>query len=70
MSAGRAASQRPMISSETPDEYTSAVSTRLPPASTNASSWACETSSSDSEPNVIVPRVSVETEHPLRPRGR
>ncbi len=36
---GRAASQHPMISLARPSAYTSALSTRFPPASANTSSW-------------------------------
>src|SRR5688500_4211963 len=59
-----------MIFSDSPAEYTSAVSTNVPPASTKRSSWACATCSSDSRPKVMVPRQSAETAQPLRPRVR
>ena len=68
--AGRAASQLPMICSEAPALYTSAVSTSVPPACRNRSSWRCASGSSVSWPNVIVPSARVETAQPLRPRVR
>ena len=46
-----------MISSDTPLLYTSAVSTSVPPASTNAVMIPWEVSSSASAPKVIVPRA-------------
>src|SRR5580704_2297015 len=69
-SAGRLANQRPMISSDRPSPYTSAVSTRLPPASMKRSSCWCAPCSSVSTPNVIVPRHRLDTAQPLRPRVR
>src|SRR6185437_14752621 len=69
-SVGRLANQRPMISSDRPAAYTSAVSTRLPPASMKRSSWACEPASSVSAPNVIVPRHRADTAQPLLPSVR
>src|SRR5450756_2111490 len=66
----RDANQRPMTSSDTPAWYTSAVSTKLPPASTNASSCACAPASSVSLPNVIVPRQRRETLTPVPPISR
>lgn len=69
-SVGCWASQRPMISSDTPALYTSAVSRKVPPDSTKVSMIRPEVSSSASAPNVMVPRHWVETTAPLRPRVR
>lgn len=69
-SAGRAASHFPMVVSETPPAYTSAVSTRVPPTSVNASSWANATSSAVDSPKVILPSANADTEQPLPPRFR
>src|SRR4029077_10676733 len=69
-SAGRLANQRPMISSDLPSPYTSAVSTKLPPASPKRSSCSCAPGSSVSTPNVIVPRHRLDTAQPLCPRVR
>jgi len=59
-----------MISSDSPREYTSAVSMKFPPRSTNRSSWAWETSSLLSLPKVIVPRHCVDTTVPVLPKMR
>ncbi len=64
------ANQRPMIDSDSVLLYTSAVSTNVPPTSRKRSSWAWLPASSVSEPNVIVPRASTDTEQPLAPNVR
>src|SRR3954465_10376738 len=60
------------ISSDSPCPYTSAVSTKLMPASSAA--WMMRIDSSWSglphEPNIIAPRHSLPTETPVGPRGR
>jgi hypothetical protein len=62
----------PTISSDSPAEYTSAVSTKLIPAS--RARWMMRIESSWSvlpqAPNIIVPRQSSETWTPVRPSGR
>ncbi len=58
-----------MMRSDSLPEYTSAVSTSVPPAATNVSRIWCEVGSSASLPNVMVPRVSVDTDVPLLPRS-
>jgi hypothetical protein len=69
-SAERLANQRPMISSDLPSPYTSAVSTIVPPASTKRSSCWCAPTSSVSTPKVIVPRHKLDTAQPLPHRVR
>ena len=67
-----------MISSEAPNEYTSAVSIRLMPASSAMSMWRRAPATSVSPtfaklpcpPKVIVPNVSVDTRSPERPSCR
>src|SRR5215204_2609032 len=61
-------SARPVISSETPFEYTSAVSIKLPPASRKRPTISLEVSSSASCPKVMHPRHSSETINPVLPR--
>ena len=64
---------RPVISSETPVEYTSAVSTKFPPASRKRATIRAEVGSSQPQvefPNVIVPRQRLETLRPVRPSLR
>src|SRR3954469_24644673 len=62
----------PTISSDSPAEYTSALSTKLIPAS--SARWTMRIESSWSvlpqAPNIIVPRQSFETWTPVRPSGR
>ena len=58
-----------MMRSDSLPEYTSAVSTRVPPAATNVSSISCEVASSASLPKVMVPRVREDTDVPLFPRS-
>src|SRR5262249_31153248 len=65
-----APSARPVISSATPCWYTSAVSTKLPPASRKASTIARDAASWASLPKVIVPRHSPLTLTPVRPSSR
>ena len=48
--------------------YTSAVSTRVPPASQNAFSWSAASCSSVSRPQVSVPSPIRDTRRPVRPR--
>ena len=68
----------PTISSDTPAEYMSAVSTRLTPWSTHRSIWRVAPSTSVAPslenpplpPKVIVPMVIVETFSPDRPSVR
>src|ERR1700728_1878128 len=67
---GRAASQRSMISSARPSAYTSALSTRIPPASVNRSSWLNDVAWSVSLPKVSVPSASADTAQPLLPSRR
>src|SRR5215212_5812514 len=61
-------SARPVISSETPVEDTSAVSMKLPPASRKRPTISLEVSSSASCPKVMHPRHSSETINPVLPR--
>src|SRR6266567_526414 len=65
-------SARPTISSDPPSEYTSAVSTKLTPAS--RALWMIRMHSSWSvlpqEPNIIVPRQSALTSTPVWPSSR
>ena len=72
----RAASQRPITVSDSPPwcpgtqrEYTSAVSMRLKPASTKASSSAKEVGSSAVQPKTLPPKAMGAVDRPLRPRG-
>src|SRR5664279_6504238 len=71
-SARRPASASPRISSDSPPEYTSAVSTKLIPAS--RARWTMRMESAWSAlphgPNIIVPRQSGLTWTPVRPSGR
>src|SRR3954467_13158674 len=71
-SSRRFFSALPTISSDSPAEYTSALSTKLIPAS--SARWMMRIESSWSglpqAPNIIVPRQSFETWTPVRPRGR
>src|SRR5580704_7937429 len=68
----------PRISSARPEEYTSAVSIRLTPASRHMSTWrsasptSVEPTSANAPvpPNVIVPMVSTDTRRPDRPSAR
>ncbi len=53
-----------------PSAYTSAVSTSVPPASTNAFNCSAASCSSVSRPQVRVPRPSRETRRPVRPSSR
>ena len=68
-SSRRPASALPTISSDSPAEYTSAVSMKLMPASSAA--WMIATESSWSglpqPPNIIAPRQSGLTFTPVRP---
>ena len=61
---------RPTISSDSPPEYTSAVSTKLIPASSAA--WIMRTDSSWSvlpmAPNIIAPSANSLTDMPVPPR--
>jgi hypothetical protein len=66
----RLKAQAPIIWSETPPTYTSAVSTRLPPASTYASRIAKASASGVSEPKYMVPRAIFDTEIPVFPSLR
>ena len=72
MSSRRPFSALPTISSDSPPEYTSAVSTKLIPAS--SARWMIRIESSWSvlpqAPNIIVPRQSLETWTPVRPSVR
>jgi hypothetical protein len=71
-------SASPTISSDSPVEYTSAVSMRLTPASRHMSIWRRAPARSvfptlaklPRPPNVIVPRVRAETNNPELPSGR
>src|SRR3954453_23723342 len=71
-SSRRPANALPTISSDSPREYTSAVSMKLMPASSAA--WMTRIESSWSglphAPNIIAPRQSGETWTPVRPSGR
>src|SRR4051794_35875971 len=71
-SSRRPLSAFPTISSDSPDEYTSAESTKLAPAS--RARWMMRIESSWSgvpqAPNIMVPRHSFETSTPVRPSGR
>src|SRR4051794_6635297 len=71
-SSRRPASASPTISSDTPPEYTSAVSTKLIPAS--SARWMMRMESARSSlpqgPNIIAPRQSGLTWTPVRPSGR
>jgi hypothetical protein len=71
-SSRRPLSALPTISSDSPAEYTSAVSTKLIPASSAA--WMIRIESSWSAlphaPNIIVPRQSFDTWTPVRPSER
>src|SRR3954449_515604 len=71
-SSRRPSRASPTISSEMPAEYTSAVSTKLTPAS--SARWMMRVESSRSSlpqgPNIIVPRHSGLTRTPVRPSGR
>src|SRR4051812_19769598 len=71
-SSRRSFSALPTISSDSPAEYTSALSTKLIPAS--SARWMMRIESSWSglpqAPNIIVPRQSGETWTPVRPSGR
>src|SRR5215210_1421071 len=71
-SSRRPASALPTISSDSPREYTSAVSMKLMPASSAA--WMMRMLSSWSglphAPNIIAPRQSGETLTPVRPSER
>src|SRR5262249_7016624 len=51
-------------------EYTSAVSMKLPPASTYASSTASDAFWSVVQPNVLPPRHSADTRRPVLPNRR
>ena len=62
--------RRPIIRSASPAAYAAAVSTRLPPASTNARSRGRASSIPVSRPQVRVPRPSRETWSPLWPTAR
>ena len=73
----RAFIQRPMISSDTPPGlpgahwlYMSALSRKLPPASTNASMTANDALSSAVQPNCIVPRQRADTWRSVAPSLR
>src|SRR3954470_4300227 len=72
MSSRRPLRALPRISSDSPAEETSAVSTKFTPASSAA--WMTRMESSWSglpqAPNIIVPRQSFETWTPVRPSGR
>ena len=61
------ATRVPSSSSAAPEAYTSAVSNRVPPASTNSENWSRASYSSVSRPQVIVPRPVRLTCSPLRP---
>jgi len=64
---------RPVISSDTPAEYTSAVSMKFPPASRNRATIRAEVGSSQPHAlftKVIVPRQRFETLSPVRPSLR
>src|SRR5215470_13367609 len=64
---------RPVISSDTPVEYTSAVSMKFPPASRKRATIRAEVGSSQPQalfPKVIVPRQRFETLRPVRPSLR
>src|SRR3954465_14083785 len=62
----------PTISSDSPREYTSAVSMKLIPASRAAWMMRIEAAGSGlpHAPNIIAPRQSGETWTPVRPSGR
>src|SRR6476619_2211324 len=73
----RAAIQRPMIVSDSPPwwpvtqrEYESAVSIRLKPASTNASSRRNDVASSTVQPNTLPPNARGTTSNPVLPSLR
>ena len=73
----RAAIQRPMIVSDSPPwwpvtqrEYESAVSIRLKPASTNASSRWNDVASSTVQPNTLPPNATGATSNPVLPSLR
>jgi hypothetical protein len=59
-----------MISSARPSAYTSALSTKVPPASVNRSSWLNDVAWSVSLPKVSVPSASADTAQPLLPSKR
>src|SRR5256885_28817 len=63
-------SRPPMTVSASPSPYTSAVSSRLPPAATYVLSWAAASSGAVSRPQVMVPSASRDTRSPARPSGR
>src|SRR3954451_660261 len=65
----RCASQRPMIVSDCPcsTRYEFAVSMKLPPACTYASSTACDSRSSAVQPKTLPPRQSGKTSRSVRP---
>ena len=65
-----AARTAPSVSCAAPSPYPSAVSTSVPPASTNAVSWAVAVSRSVASPHVIVPSPMRETSSPLLPTRR
>src|SRR5881628_3596226 len=64
-----AAIRRPVIRSDSPPAYASAVSMALMPASREAATMRPASVSSVWSPNIIVPSQSFETLRPLAPRG-
>src|SRR5579859_1413698 len=69
-SRSRPLSQRPRIDSDAPALYTSAVSMKVPPASTKPSRMRTEVSSSVGPPKCIAPRHNSLTFRPVRPMYR
>ena len=63
-------SSEPTSSSDAPSPYPAAVSTSVPPASTNATSWSRASCSSVSRPQVSVPSPRRETLSPVLPTAR
>src|SRR5690606_26813846 len=63
-------SRSPRIRSPSPSQYTSAVSTNVPPASTKATSRLAASSASAASPQLIVPRPIRDTRRPDPPSRR